>query len=110
MADHRNDNVPDEVEHDIHTHPGAKTYVLIAAILTIITAAEVAVFYVPALESVLAPILITLSAAKFALVVMFYMHLKVDSRIFTGVFLAPFSLAVAVVISLILLFRVLPYF
>ena len=30
-----------------------------------------------------------LSAAKFALVAMFYMHLKQDSRLFTGVFVFP---------------------
>ncbi|HEX7049989.1 MAG TPA: cytochrome C oxidase subunit IV family protein [Longimicrobiales bacterium] len=97
-----------EIEHDVRAHPGAKQYLVIATILTILTAGEVAVFYVPALASVLVYILVTLSAAKFALVVMFYMHLKFDSRIFSGVFLAPLALAVGVVISLIILFRVLP--
>lgn len=91
-----------------HGHPGARTYILIAAILTIITAAEVAVFYVPALASVLVPILLTLSAGKFILVIMFYMHLKFDSRIFTGVFVVPLVLAMLVVISLFLLFKVVP--
>jgi cytochrome c oxidase subunit IV len=94
-----------EVEHG---HPGAKTYIVIAVILAIITAAEVAVFYVPALESVLAFLLLTMSAAKFILVVMFYMHLKFDSRVFSGVFLAPLSLALFMVIGIVLLFRVLP--
>ena len=51
-----------------------------------------------------------LSAGKFALVVMFYMHLKFDSRIFSGVFLAPFSLATVVIIGLFLLFKVLPLY
>ncbi|HEX6938326.1 MAG TPA: cytochrome C oxidase subunit IV family protein [Longimicrobiales bacterium] len=97
-----------ELGHEEHAHPGAKTYVLVAAILTIITAAEVAVFYVPALEAALAYILISLSAAKFCLVVMFYMHLRFDSKIFSGVFVAPLTLAILMVISLILLFKVLP--
>jgi cytochrome c oxidase subunit 4 len=91
-----------------HDHPGYMTYVVIALILTIITALEVAVFYIPALSSVLVPILVTLSSGKFILVVMFYMHLKQDSRVFTGVFVAPLLLAMFVVVALIVLFKVLP--
>jgi heme/copper-type cytochrome/quinol oxidase subunit 4 len=91
-----------------HAHPTWKTYVLIGAILTVITAAEVAVFYIPALRPVLVPILLTLSGVKFALVVMFYMHLKFDAPVFRSVFLAPFVLAVFVVVALVVLFHVLP--
>lgn len=127
MADYRSENderVPDrgakpgagvhpdrpataETAHD-QEHASIKTYVLIGLVLTIITAAEVAVVYIPALAGVLAPLLIGMSLGKFILVVMFYMHLKFDSRLFTGVFVAPLILAIAVVVSLILLFRVLP--
>lgn len=89
-------------------HPSWKFYVLIGAILTVITAAEVAVFYIPALRPVLVPILLVLSAGKFALVVMFFMHLRYDANVFTGVFVAPLSLAVFVVVALIILFQVLP--
>lgn len=103
-------SVGQEIEHSTHSHPGWKTYTMIAVILAIITAAEVAVFYIPALAAALVPILVTLSAGKFILVVMFYMHLKFDSRIFSGVFLAPLSLAMVVVIGLILLFKVLPLY
>lgn len=93
--------------HD-QEHASIKTYVLIGVVLTIITAAEVAVFYIPALDSILAPLLIVMSLGKFLLVVMFYMHLKFDSKLFTTVFVLPLILAVAVVVSLILLFQVLP--
>ncbi len=89
-------------------HPGWTTYVVVALILTAITALEVSVFYIPALHPVLVPTLVTLSAVKFALVVMFYMHLKMDSRIFTGVFAAPLALALFLVIALVVLFKVLP--
>ena len=94
--------------HGEHSHPGVKQYVTIAAILTIITALEVAVFYIPALASALLYILLVLSAGKFALVVMYYMHLKHDSKIFSGVFFAPMSLAVGVVIAMVILFKVIP--
>lgn len=99
-----------ELEHATHSHPGWKTYVVIGAILTVITAVEVAVFYIPAMHPVLVPVLLTLSAAKFIIVVMFYMHLKFDSRIFSSVFVAPLILAMAVVVSLILLFKVVPLY
>jgi cytochrome c oxidase subunit 4 len=99
-----------EMAPDVHSHPGWRTYVVIGAILTAITAVEVAVFYIPAMHPYMAPVLITLSAAKFLLVVMFYMHLKFDSRWFTSVFAAPLFLAVTVGISLVILFRVLPFY
>ena len=94
--------------HAEHEHASIKSYLLIGLILTVITAAEVAVFYIPALEGVLAPLLILMSLGKFVLVVMFYMHLKFDSRVFTAAFVAPLILALGVAISLWVLFKVLP--
>src|SRR5438105_6609308 len=110
MADQVSTTEQTELEHDVHSHPGAGTYVLIGVILTVITAVEVAVFYIPALHAAIAPILLTLSAVKFALVVMFYMHLKFDSRLFSSVFFAPMMLAVLVIVGLILLFKVVPQY
>ena len=54
------------------------------------------------------PALLTLSAAKFLLVVLYYMHLKVDHPIFGRVFWAPLFLAVLVVTGMVILFKVLP--
>jgi cytochrome c oxidase subunit 4 len=90
-----------------HKHPSSGTYIAIGAILTIITLVEVGVFYVPAFKPVLAPVLLVLSAAKFLLVVMFYMHLKFDHRLFTLVFVLPLIIATAVIIALLFLFGVL---
>ena len=72
--------------HEIEHHPGPMKYIQIAVVLTLITAVEVTVYYIHPLRPVLPPILIALSAVKFALVVMFYMHLKFDSRLFTAMF------------------------
>ena len=91
-------------------HASVKTYVLIGLILTIITAVEVAIFYIPQLEAVLVPALLLLSAAKFVLVVLFYMHLRFDHPLFSRVFFAPLFLAVLVVVSLVILFKYLPLF
>jgi cytochrome c oxidase subunit 4 len=96
------------------THEGGhvswKFYTVIGLVLAIITAVEVAVFYIEALSPVLIPVLVTLSVTKFVLVVLFFMHLKYDHAIFGRVFWAPLLLAVLVVIGMILLFHVLPTF
>lgn len=97
------------VMHGERAHPGPAFYVLIGVILTCLTGVEVAVYYMAALKPVLVPVLVALSALKFSLVVMFYMHLRFDSRLFSGVFIAPLILGIAVVVSMIILFRVLPY-
>ena len=89
-----------------HPHPTAGTYVRIAIILLIITVVEVGVFYVPAFKPVLVPVLLVLSAVKFSLVVMFYMHLKMDNKFFTFLFGGPLLLAGGVMIGLLFLFGV----
>ncbi len=92
-------------------HATIKTYVMIGVILTIITAAEVAIFYIEALAPVLVPSLLIMSAGKFILVVYYYMHLKFDSPIFSRVFFGPMLLAIVfVAMGLIVLFKVLPGF
>jgi cytochrome c oxidase subunit 4 len=96
----------DQLSHAEHQHPSVATYVTVAAVLTVITLVEVGVFYIPTFHPVLAPVLLTLSATKFALVVMFYMHLKSDSRIFTMMFSVPLLIALAVGIALLFLFGV----
>ena len=86
------------------THATTGTYLRIAAILVIITLIEVGVFYVPAFHAVLVPTLLVLSAVKFTLVVMFYMHLKFDNRFFTFLFGGPLLLGLAVVVALLFIF------
>jgi cytochrome c oxidase subunit 4 len=88
-----------------HAHPPAMQYVLIAAILSIITAVEVATYYIGALESVLVEILIVLSILKFTIVVGYYMHLKFDNKLFTWVFGLGLLAGGSVTIALIALFN-----
>jgi cytochrome c oxidase subunit 4 len=88
-------------------HATTGTYLRIAAILVMITLVEVGVFYVPAFQAVLVPVLLVLSAVKFTLVVMFYMHLKFDHKLFRLVFLLPLLFAAGVIIGLMFLFGVL---
>ena len=67
-------------EHD-SSHPSPSRYVAIAGILAVITAIEVWIVYQDYLNDVMIPLLILLSIGKFALVVMYFMHLKFDSKL-----------------------------
>jgi len=93
-------------EPGAHPHPRQSEYVRIAVILAVITLIEVGVYYVEALAPLLAPILIVLSAVKFALVVMFFMHLRFDNRLFSFLFTGPLLLMISVVLALLYLFSV----
>lgn len=90
-----------------HAHAGTRTYVGVAIVLAVLTALEVAVFFIPALRPVLIPLLLVLMAGKFILVAMFYMHLKTDDALYTALFLAPVAVAVSIILALLLIFRVL---
>ena len=91
---------------EVHTgHPTPLTYFKVATALAVITAVEVAVFYVTWLGYGIIPVLVILSALKFGLVVMFYMHLKYDNRLFSGLFVGSLLLAITVVFALLGLFR-----
>src|SRR5947199_10487581 len=85
-------------------HPTADVYLRVGAVLVILTVLEVGVFYVPAFHAVLVPVLLVLSAAKFTLVVMFYMHLKEDNKFFTFLFGGPLVIAIGVMVALLFLF------
>lgn len=99
--------------HQEHAHPTAGLYAKVGLILFVLTALEVGLYEITygsragpsaeALKPFFVPLLLLLSAAKFALVAMFYMHLKQDSKIFTGVFVFPLIIATVVIVSLIIL-------
>ena len=94
-------------------HPTFMQYVLVAVILFAITIVEFVLIYdkvgidwerSDALADAKIPVLIGLSAIKFAIVIMFYMHLKFESRLFTGIFLAGLGLAFAAGLAVLAIF------
>ena len=107
-------NLPDSAEAGAHAphgevehaHPTWSTYWKVASILTIITIGEVWAYYIPAFVASRAfvPTLLTLSALKFAIVVMFYMHLKYDHRLFRVLFTGPLLIAALTLLALMFLF------
>ena len=97
-----------KTEHDGVTeetgHPSAFTYFKVAMILSVLTAIEVAIFYWEGLRHAIIPILVLLSGAKFALVAMFYMHLRYDHKLFSWLFVGGLVLAFGIGIALLALF------
>jgi cytochrome c oxidase subunit 4 len=87
-----------------HEHPTPATYAKIAAILCLITLVEFTAFYMPSLKTVLVPLLLVLSAVKFSLVAMFYMHLKFDHAVFTRLLVGGLILGAGVLLALAVLF------
>ena len=92
-------------EHAEH-HPTWSTYWKVALILTVITVVEVCCYYIPEFVATpyFVPTLLILSAVKFAIVVLFYMHLKYDARLYRALFTGPFLVAMATIIVLMFLF------
>jgi cytochrome c oxidase subunit 4 len=79
-------------------HPGPAEYIQIGAILALLTAIEVSIYYVDIQQGIFVTILLALSASKFAFVVMWFMHLRFDNRIFSTLFVGGFVLAASVFI------------
>ena len=95
-----------DVQHHHVEFPTWKTYRWVALILTAITVVEVWVYYIPEFVAsrLFVPSLLIMSAAKFAIVVMFYMHLRYDHKLFRALFTGPLIIAVLTIISLLFLF------
>jgi cytochrome c oxidase subunit 4 len=92
--------------HAHEEHPTWSTYWKVALFLTIITAIEVSAYYIPAWESswVYVPSMLIMSAIKFAVVVLYYMHLKYDHKLFSTLFTGPLIVASLTLIGLLFLF------
>ena len=79
-----------------HSHPTPAQYWKIAVVLAVLTAIEVAMFYIDrelGLGSLNALILITLALLKFVIVVGWYMHLRFEKPMLNRFFTAGFILA-----------------
>jgi cytochrome c oxidase subunit 4 len=89
-----------------HEHPTWKQYRWVAIWLTAITGVEVWVYYTPFKDSPLfAPTLLLMSAVKFIIVVMYYMHLKYDHWIFRRLFVGSLAIAICTLFALLFLFH-----
>lgn len=90
---------------EVHEHPTWKEYKWVALILTVITVFEVWIYYTAFNRSPLfVPVLLIMSAVKFAIVVLFYMHLKYDHKLFKALFTGPLMIAMTTLVALLFLF------
>lgn len=87
-------------------HPSPKEYVRIGLILFVLTALEVAASYTGVTGSILIPTLFILAVVKFALVVLWFMHLKFDDRRFARFFVMGLSGAAVLYLIVLISFRV----
>ena len=102
---HTNPEIDVHAMGEVHEHPTWREYKWVALILTLITIVEVWVYYTPFAKSALfVPALLIMSAVKFAIVVLFYMHLKYDHKLFKALFTGPLIIEMATLISLLFLF------
>ena len=107
MAHDAHHGAPHAGAHAAHAHPTGATYLKIFVILSLITIVEVWAYYIPSLVAspLFNPALIAMSAAKFLIVVLFYMHLKFDHKLFRVLFAGPMIIAGATITALLFLFK-----
>ncbi len=107
MANEAHGHTDIAAAHEAHNQPSPRKYLMIGLILLIITIIEIGASYlhrsfgVPLLAQI--ALLIALAIVKGLLVVMFFMHLRFDSRWFTflfttGIILATFGITVFLVL------------
>lgn len=81
-------------------YPGSRTYLAVWAALAVITLIEVSVSYLTGDLKVF--LLVVLSAVKAFLVILYFMHLRYDSRWYAFIFFAPLVLVIPLIwVSLI---------
>jgi cytochrome c oxidase subunit IV len=99
---------------DLHTpaaahgpgHPSPKQYVRIGLILFVLTALEITASYSGVTGAILIPTLFILAIVKFALVVLWFMHLKFDDRRYARFFVMGLAGASILYLIVLISFRV----
>ena len=100
---HAVEPAPGLLPGELKPHPSPLRYVVIAVVLCVVTAAEVALYYVTGdiPDGLIITLLMVFMIVKFAMVASWYMHLQTDKPIFRRFFMV--GLAGAVILYLIVL-------
>lgn len=94
--DHTESNGHD-AHHDDSKIPGG-LYTIVFGVLAVVTLIEVLLAESPLPRQLAYPLLAALSIGKAVLVVMYYMHLREDSRIFIWAFGVPLAMAAMIIL------------
>jgi cytochrome c oxidase subunit IV len=87
---------PDREAQELAHHPSIKQYVVVAIALAVATGFEVALYYLSLPRLLLILLLLFFAIIKFALVMLFFMHLRFDNPLFRRLFVTGLILALAV--------------
>ena len=73
---------------EVRPHPTPQRYVVIAAVLVVVTSAEVGLYYLQGsvADGLIIVFLLLSMLIKFSLVASWYMHLRTDKPVFRGLF------------------------
>lgn len=82
-----------------HSHPTAKTFVGVGAVLFAITGVEFGIVYLEGFGSIVVAVLFVLSAVKFFLVARYFMHLKWDGKLLGWAFAVGLLLATLITLA-----------
>jgi cytochrome c oxidase subunit 4 len=77
-------------------YPDEGQYYKVFGILVLITAAEVAIYYLSGARRAVITLMIFMMIAKFSVVALYFMHLRFDSKLFRRLFVTGIVLAVLV--------------
>lgn len=90
-------------------HPDhVPVYIKLAAVLGIVTAAEVGILYLTLPNALILVGLYLLAALKFGFVVAIFMHLKYDNKLLAGIFFSGFTIALATMVAMVSLINYQP--
>lgn len=89
------------------SHPTPRLYWTIALILGVLTAIEVTIPQISALDVIKVPALLLFGAAKFLIVVGFFMHLKFEKSLYQSLFFTGAIGVLPIFIVVLLTFRAL---
>ena len=97
MASHpTNDSAETAVQASNHTQPN---YLFVYLALVVLTLMELGVIFLPLGRAGIIIILVAFALAKLAIVVMYYMHLKFEPRLYTWVFIAPLPFVAMIAVA-----------
>src|ERR1700683_147881 len=85
-------------------HISNSVYLIVGGFLLVLTAMEITVSYVHALRPVMVPLLVVLAIAKFALIALFFMHLRYEKLELNIIFGFPLTVALIAFLALMGLF------